>query len=1713
MPTAAANQGGPVGCGYQWTDTYEPPPKVEFNWTEINETGTEIPSLVGEDDDYAGPFPLGFDFSFYGITYSELYVGTNGYVSFGQGYWEYWFDEIPSASPPNNVIYGFAADLFGGGSVYYEQLDSPKRFVVEFEDWPHLYGGDYVTFEIIIYETGEIWIQYLDVAGYVSVVGVENADGSLGTAYSTADVADGVAIRFDQITTPSGPVAVDVSPCHQLVRTLPGVSANVSLTVTNMGTLGNDTFDLTQSSSIGRTGTFYHADGVTPLSDTNNNSIPDTGPLEPNGGFLDVILRIDVPWNTTERNLLTINATSTTDPTVSDEADAIVEILPAAFRPPHSDYGLDTDGDGQYDYLVVEVNLVVVASDYYFIDTFLHDASYNLSLYDSTWEYFAAGNVSVLFEFSGVTINASGADGPYYVDLSLFDAWSYLLLDTGLHMTAAYSHLDFETPPAYLTPPHSDYGLDTDGDGQYDYLVVNANVTVVAWGTYYIGASLYDSSSTLSLYSSATVTLEPGFYNIPLSFQGFIINASGVDGPYYVDLSLYDAYTWAYLGDNIHTTAAYSHLQFETPPAEIAPPYSDQGVDFDGDGLFEFLVVNATLSVHEAGYYAVYAYLHDPNYSLIVFTSRITYLEEGTQTLQLWFDGITIYWSNVNGPYLVDFDLYDQNWTYLDSDTYTTGAYDHGAFESWTPNGYFAPLHTDRGVDTDGDGLFDYLVVTAAVASRYQQPYYVDAYLHNENGTLSVWTSAYVYLGPGINFVDLYLEGRYINASGVDGPYAVELNLYDGYWGYWLDSDSYETTPYSHLDFDGPPARFQGPHSDYGRDDDGDGLFDALVLEAGVESEYEGWFHIFAYLDWGGWNYSLWTWNDVYLEAGLNTVSFEFEGWRINGLPRDGPYTVNMSLFDSGWVWLDTDSYQTAAYARSDFEGPPRIASTFTTTRPAIDGVLSAGEWADATVVDLSSVPGNSLPAYLLVKDDSQYLYIAYDAIGDRTQDPYDMASISFDTGNDGIATEGREDQFVEGGWFGRGHLVYSSSIGGWAIEDAPYDPNLPNHEGLASARGWARSPNSGFYHRIYEFRIPFALIGVRPGDTIGFLAGSWVGPGVYDWSNGQSSIWPPSTYPQTLGWYGDLEVSPDVYPPDLAITAPADGSLLKANSVEVRWTASDIGLGIDRFELSVDGGPSIVLGPTETRYVLTSLPDGPHTITIVAYDLAGNERTASVNVVVDTTAPMVTVTSPETGTILATNDVTVSWSASDATSGIDHFDVSLDSGSPIRLGASASSYTFVDLTEGSHRVTVVAYDVAGFSQISSTTFTVDTVAPSLAISSPVSGAVLAARTVSVSWTALDTGTGIAQIEVSLDGSTTLLPGSATSHTFTNVTDGPHSIAVRAIDAAGNARSAGVTVLVDATAPTLTVTAPIDGSYLGSREVLVTWIAGDETSGLDHIEISLDGNPAIRLPASSAAFTFSALSEGTHRVTVRAVDVAGNAGTATTAFTVDVTPPVVEITYPAASAILTESSLVLTWSASDPASGIERIEVILDGGTPISLTATATSYRFEAIPDGSHSIKVVAYDASGHSSSASVDVTVDTTAPSLEITSPGAGATLTSPTVQVTWTASDATTGLRRFAISLDGSAPVEVSGETFVYVFAGLRDGTHTVTLTAYDRAGNIETASVVFTVDTGLFSPSGPYGAAPLTGLAIGVVAALAAAVLLFRRRRSKEPPKEGT
>ena len=151
----------------------------------------------------------------------------------------------------------------------------------------------------------------------------------------------------------------------------------------------------------------------------------------------------------------------------------------------------------------------------------------------------------------------------------------------------------------------------------------------------------------------------------------------------------------------------------------------------------------------------------------------------------------------------------------------------------------------------------------------------------------------------------------------------------------------------------------------------------------------------------------------------------------------------------------------------------------------------------------------------------------------------------------------------------------------------------------------------------------------------------------------------------------------------------------------------------------------------------------------------------------------------------------------------------------------------------------------------------------------------------------------------------------------------------------------------------------------------------------------------------------------------------------------------------------------------------------------------------------------VVSDRAGHSGTAFVTFVVDQTPPMLTLISPTNGVALTNPSVELRFTAVDATGGVARIEIVVDGAAPVVLGGDASSYTIAGLADGTHTITIRAVDRAGNIQQSSITVHVDTAVLSPSGPYGVAPLGGVGIVVVVAVLIAMLGLRRRKRTPPP----
>ena len=235
--------GGPDEMGYVWTNSLDEE-GPDFDWVDISATGVNVPLT---DDSYAGPFEMGIDFPFYEGTYNQCWIGSNGYVSFTQGYSSLSAQPFPTPTDgwsPDNFIALFWDDLWPvvEGNVTYLSDPANGRFIVQFTNVPGCCSDTNPrhTFQVILYDTGDYLMQYLDMGeGDLSFFGVgqENTDGTIGLQYryqfDGGLVADGVAFYVDALEGDFRPPMISLVDVPSDIETeLPGDHA-VTATVTD----------------------------------------------------------------------------------------------------------------------------------------------------------------------------------------------------------------------------------------------------------------------------------------------------------------------------------------------------------------------------------------------------------------------------------------------------------------------------------------------------------------------------------------------------------------------------------------------------------------------------------------------------------------------------------------------------------------------------------------------------------------------------------------------------------------------------------------------------------------------------------------------------------------------------------------------------------------------------------------------------------------------------------------------------------------------------------------------------------------------------------------------------------------------------------------------------------------------------------------------------------------------------------------------------------------------------------------------------------------------------------------------------------------------------------------------------------------------------------------------------------------------------------------
>lgn len=359
---------------------------------------------------------------------------------------------------------------------------------------------------------------------------------------------------------------------------------------------------------------------------------------------------------------------------------------------------------------------------------------------------------------------------------------------------------------------------------------------------------------------------------------------------------------------------------------QLEPPYSDHGLDTDipPDGLFDSLVVNLSVNVTQSGDFFLIVTLYD-GAGIIYITEafEVIFLDIGVRQVPISFSGHMIRSSGIDGPYLVDINLFNDMFMMIDSDVYVTGPYLAQDFA--TAPAELLPPHFDHGLDTDGDTLLNFLVVDVGVNVSKAGDYEVDVVLFDSGGMIfidSVYN--YTYLDVGLGTVELRFRGYAIYLAGVNGPYLMDIMLFDDEWNL-LENGTHITQAYLHTDFEQtPPAEFSPPHSDYGLDEDGDLLFDTLVVDVALDVDEAGPYAVWGDLyDGTGMVYITFTYFLGDLAPGPQTVELHFPGFDIYNVGIDGPYMVELELLDYDFNTIDLDTHITDPYLYTEFDPPP----------------------------------------------------------------------------------------------------------------------------------------------------------------------------------------------------------------------------------------------------------------------------------------------------------------------------------------------------------------------------------------------------------------------------------------------------------------------------------------------------------------------------------------------------------------------------------------------------------------------------------------------------------------------------------------------------------------------------------------------------------------------------------------------------------------------
>ncbi len=235
-----------------------------------------------------------------------------------------------------------------------------------------------------------------------------------------------------------------------------------------------------------------------------------------------------------------------------------------------------------------------------------------------------------------------------------------------------------------------------------------------------------------------------------------------------------------------------------------------------------------------------------------------------------------------------------------------------------------------------------------------------------------------------------------------------------------------------------------------------------------------------------------------------------------------------------------------------------------------------------------------------------------------------------------------------------------------------------------------------------------------------------------------------------------------------------------------------------------------------------------------------------------------------------------------------------------------------------------------------------------------------------------------------------------------NLNGGYYPVTIKATNEAGtsttvtaNQNNALKLVVKEKVKPVITLLSPTNGAYISNSQPTISFNVVDEANGsginsdtislkIDNVAITGITKTAISNGYNCSYTSASALSDGSHTITITANDNDGNSATQiTSTFKIDTVPPVLNITAPQNNLITANSSIVVSGKTNDTTSSPVTILIKVNNVSAgdVSVNADGTFTKTITLVEGNNSIIITATDKAGKTTTVTIEVVLDTSVP------------------------------------------------------------------------------------------------------------------------------------